>query len=157
MSGMETKIRMRSHAKYLLWAGLLCLMLAGFNHPRSSPLVPDSSPAWREAAPGYEFSFPRDHAAHPDNRIEWWYYTGNLETKAGRRFGYQLTFFRVGVVREPANASRWALRDLYMAHFAILDIEQQSFHSFERINPRASDGPAQMSSIETHPVKNHAD
>ncbi len=127
-------MEMRSHAKYLLSAGLLCLMLAGFNHPRSSPLGPDFSPAWREAAPGYEFSFPRDHAAHPDNRIEWWYYTGTLETKSGRRFGYQLTFFRVGVVREPKNASRWALRDLYMAHFAISDIEQQSFHSFERIN-----------------------
>lgn len=131
---METKIGTRRHAKYLLSAVLLCLIPAGLSHSQSSPVVPNSSTAWREALPGYEFSFPRDHAAHPDNRIEWWYYTGNLETKAGRRFGYQLTFFRIGVVREPANTSRWALRDLYMAHFAISDIEQQSFHSFERIN-----------------------
>ena len=89
---------------------------------------------WRQAAEGYQFSFPRDYASHPDYRVEWWYYTGNLETKEGRRFGYQLTFFRTGVVREPDNPSRWAVRDLFLAHFAISDIERQSFRSFERIN-----------------------
>ena len=130
---VETKIGMRAHAKYLLSAGLFCLMFSGLSHSRSR-IVPDSSPAWREAEPGYEFSFPGDHAAHPDYRIEWWYYTGNLETTSGRRFGYQLTFFRIGVVRSPAIASRWALRDLYMTHFAISDIERRSFRSFERIN-----------------------
>lgn len=112
---------------------LVCLMFAGSSQPRS-PVQGADSADWLEARPDYQFSFPRDHAAHPDNRIEWWYYTGNLETRSGRRFGYQLTFFRIGVVREPGNASRWALRDLYMAHFAVSDIDQQAFHSFERIN-----------------------
>lgn len=114
--------------------GLICLMLPGSHHPVSSAVDPVRASEWREALSGYEFSFPRDSAAHPDFRVEWWYYTGNLETKSGRRFGYQLTFFRVGVVREPANVSRWALRDLHMAHFAISDIERQSFTSFERTN-----------------------
>ncbi|MGA2261704.1 MAG: lipocalin-like domain-containing protein [Acidobacteriota bacterium] len=36
-------------------------------------------------------SFPRNHASHPEYRIEWWYNTGNLTTGGGRRFGYQLT------------------------------------------------------------------
>jgi predicted secreted hydrolase len=89
---------------------------------------------WREAEPGYHFSFPRDHAAHPEYRIEWWYYTGNLQTADGRRFGYQVTFFRTGVAREPENPSRWAVRDLYMAHFALSDIENDRFHSFERLS-----------------------
>jgi predicted secreted hydrolase len=89
---------------------------------------------WREAEAGYRYSFPRDHASHEDYGVEWWYYTGNVETKEGRRFGYQLTFFRVGVVREPVNPSRWAVRNLYMAHFAVSDIEQKEFRSFERIN-----------------------
>ncbi|MEK6303797.1 MAG: lipocalin-like domain-containing protein [Acidobacteriota bacterium] len=92
------------------------------------------SKAWREAEAGYQYSFPRDHASHNEYGIEWWYYTGNLETKSGRRFGYQLTFFRVGVDRKPVNPSRWAVRDLYMAHFAVSDIDAESFHSFERIN-----------------------
>jgi predicted secreted hydrolase len=89
---------------------------------------------WREAGPGYSFSFPRDHGAHPDYKIEWWYYTGNVESGGGRRFGYQLTFFRVGVTPSPANPSRWAVRDLYMAHLAISDINGEAFHSFERLN-----------------------
>lgn len=88
---------------------------------------------WKEAAPGYQFSFPRDHAAHPDYRIEWWYYTGNVETREGRRFGYQLTFFRTGVTPTTVNPSRWTVRDLYLAHFAISDLEKQKFHSFERL------------------------
>jgi predicted secreted hydrolase len=134
MNRMTTSAGAIRRAGYLLAAIFLCLMPPSVGHPRSSPFVQDSAQAWREAMPGYEFAFPRDHAAHPDDRIEWWYYTGNLETKTGRRFGYQLTFFRVGVVREPANPSRWALRDLYMAHFAISDIEREQFHFFERIN-----------------------
>lgn len=105
---------------------------------RQRPQQPDAEAVdkegWSEARPGYEFSFPRDHAAHAPFRIEWWYYTGNLETAEGRRFGFQLTFFRTGVTVAPANPSRWAVRDLYMAHFAVSDIERQSFHSFERLN-----------------------
>jgi predicted secreted hydrolase len=89
---------------------------------------------WREAQAGYRYAFPRDHRAHEEYAIEWWYYTGNVATSEGRRFGFQLTFFRVGVAPRPANPSRWAVRDLYMAHFAISDIERESFHSFERIN-----------------------
>jgi predicted secreted hydrolase len=93
-----------------------------------------SAEGWREAGPGYRYEFPRDHGSHPDYRIEWWYYTGNIETREGRLFGYQLTFFRTGVVREPALASRWAVRDLYMAHFAVSDIERKRLNYFERVN-----------------------
>ncbi len=89
---------------------------------------------WQEAQAGYQFSFPRDHAAHPPYRIEWWYYTGNVETAEGRRFGYQLTFFRTGVTPTPTTSSQWAVRDLYMAHFAISDLDDKRFYSFERLN-----------------------
>lgn len=100
------------------------------------PLLRGSSVAeqsWKEAGPGFQFSFPCDHAAHPDYRIEWWYYTGNVETREGKRFGYQLTFFRTGVVLVAVNPSRWVVRDLYLAHFAIADLENQKFYSFERL------------------------
>ena len=88
---------------------------------------------WREALPGYRFSFPRDHAAHPDYKIEWWYYTGNVRTAAGRRFGYQVTFFRVGIDPQPSNPSAWAVRDLYMAHLAISDPEGRRYRFDERL------------------------
>ncbi|HKP85705.1 MAG TPA: lipocalin-like domain-containing protein [Blastocatellia bacterium] len=127
----------KSHPKHLviryctfLVAALLltafCLL------PSAFCLMP--SDKWREAEAGYHYVFPRDHGSHEDYGVEWWYYTGNVETKEGRRFGYQLTFFRVGVVREPQSASRWAVRNLYMAHFAVSDISQKKFRSFERIN-----------------------
>ena len=45
--------------------------------------------------PGHRFSFPYDNGAHPDFRIEWWYVTGHLFDPAGRRFGFQATFFRL--------------------------------------------------------------
>lgn len=99
-------------------------------------LAADAGPEWKRARPGRAFSFPRDHGAHEDHRLEWWYYTGNLETEDGRRLGYQLTFFRTGVVHSPTNPSRWAVRDVYVAHFAVSDLAGGSFRSFERIHRR---------------------
>ena len=47
----------------------------------------------RATEPG-SFRFPQDHGSHDDFRTEWWYFTGNLTTAGGRRFGYQYTLFR---------------------------------------------------------------
>src|SRR4029077_9230628 len=57
----------------------------------------------------------------------------------GRRFGYQLTFFRVGVDPNPSNRSRWAVRDLFIAHFAITDVARGQHRFAERMN-RAGPG-----------------
>ena len=89
---------------------------------------------WRDAAPGYQFAFPRDHASHPDYKIEWWYYTGNVATASGRRFGYQVTFFRVGVDAAPVNPSRWAIRDIHMAHLAVSDPDGKRYRFDERLS-----------------------
>ena len=79
------------------------------------------------------FSFPADHGPHPEFRTEWWYYTGNLQTVSGRRFGFQLTVFREALAPHPApRASAWAASQVYLAHFALSDIEGRRFHSFER-------------------------
>ena len=53
---------------------------------------------------GARSSLPADHASHPDYKIEWWYYTGNLDATDRRRFGYQLTFFRIGVDPAPGES-----------------------------------------------------
>jgi len=97
---------------------------------------------WRQASPGYRLTtFPRDHASHPDHKIEWWYYTGHLSACDGHSFGYQLTFFRVGVDPSPANPSRWAVRDLFMTHLAVTDVDGKRHHFAERLN-RAGPGRA---------------
>jgi predicted secreted hydrolase len=92
------------------------------------------SPAWKEAAPGRPIVLPADHASHPDYKLEWWYYTGNLDAAQGRRFGYQLTFFRIGIDSAPANRSRWAVRDLYMTHLALTDVNGRRYQFAERMN-----------------------
>ena len=51
------------------------------------------------------FAFPDDHGPHPEYRTEWWYYTGNLETAAGRHVGFQLTFFRTALAPPDRGAS----------------------------------------------------
>lgn len=80
-----------------------------------------------------DFRFPADHGPHPGFRTEWWYYTGNLETREGRRFGFQLTFFRSALTATPqARASEWGASEAWLAHFALSDVEGGRFHSFER-------------------------
>ena len=44
----------------------------------------DDSDFARVLAPR-EFSFPEDHGPHPEYAIEWWYFTGNLDSAARAR------------------------------------------------------------------------
>lgn len=84
----------------------------------------------------WRFAFPRDHAAHEAFASEWWYYTGHLRASDGRRFGYELTFFRIGLrpgeVALRPGESRWRGNQLYPAHFALTDIDGRSFAFTER-------------------------
>ena len=121
-----------------LMAVLMAAMLGqtpspGPQAPPQAPSPKSQAPGWREAREGYQFAFPRDHAAHPDFKIEWWYYTGNVSTADGRRFGYQVTFFRVGIDHTPQNPSKWAVRDLYMTHLAISDPKGQRYRYAEKL------------------------
>ncbi len=88
------------------------------------------------AEPGYRYVFPRDHGPHPAFQTEWWYYTGHLTAESGRTYGYQLTFFRRGIdaaaVRN--NPSKWALKNVFLAHFAVTDHTQRKFHYAEKAN-----------------------
>src|ERR1700694_43084 len=74
------------------------------------------------ALPGYPYAFPRDHFNHPEFQSEWWYYTGNLKSNDGHRFGFELTFFRQAVSRDPTKVAAWEVQDLYLAHLALSDL-----------------------------------
>jgi predicted secreted hydrolase len=87
---------------------------------------------YRVALPGYRYEFPRDHFDHPDFQTEWWYYTGNVKSEDGHRFGFELTFFRQGVNRDAAKTKPWDVRDLYLAHLALSDLDGQVFYQAER-------------------------
>jgi predicted secreted hydrolase len=84
------------------------------------------------AQTGYQYKFPKDHGAHPDFASEWWYYTGNLRSPDGKQaFGYQLTFFRIGL--QPDGKA------IYAAHLALSDLKKQKFYFFDRLNPAILD------------------
>lgn len=104
-------------------ATAFCLLLSAFR----------LSSDFRPALPGYEFEFPRDHGSHDEYKTEWWYYTGHLRTDGGRRYGFEVTFFRVGVDRDPAE-TRWDLQNLSLAHFALTDIGEGKFRYYEKLN-----------------------
>jgi predicted secreted hydrolase len=99
---------------------------------------------YRTAVPGYRFEFPRDYFDHPDFQTEWWYYTGNLKSDNGHRYGFELTFFRQAVSRDPAQAATWDVKDIYLTHLALSDLDGQKFYHAERIN-RAGPGIAGVS------------
>jgi predicted secreted hydrolase len=85
------------------------------------------------------FSFPADHGAHPTFRTEWWYFTGNLQTDDGSRFGYELTFFRRGLSPQAVKrSSAWSSNEIYMAHFAVTDGKGRQFYNYQRFS-RAGD------------------
>ena len=100
----------------------------------------DSSQGFAKATAVRRFRFPEDHGPHPDFRSEWWYFTGNLIATGGRRFGFQLTFFRFALSPEaPARASAWASNQVYMAHFAVTDVAERRFHAAEAFSRAALD------------------
>jgi predicted secreted hydrolase len=96
---------------------------------------------YKVAVPGYRYEFPRDYFNHPEYQTEWWYYTGNVKAEDGHRFGFELTFFRVGVSRDVAHPNTWDIGDLYLAHLALSDLDGKNFYHTERTN-RAGPGIA---------------
>ncbi|QNU62008.1 lipocalin-like domain-containing protein [Vreelandella titanicae] len=96
---------------------------------------------FRHAEPNQPLSFPQEHAAHPDYRIEWWYITANLEDTAGEPVGLQWTLFRQALMppSERPAPTPWAADQLWMAHMAISQGKQhQVAERFGRSHSQAS-------------------
>jgi predicted secreted hydrolase len=70
-----------------------------------------------KVVPGKRFEFPRDHGAHPEYRVEWWYVTGWLD----EALGFQVTFFRARPENASANPSNFTPRQILFAHAALSD------------------------------------
>ena len=87
-------------------------------------LVTATEEQWRTAQVNYSWNFPQDHWARPGFKTEWWYFTGHLQApENGQRFGYQFTFFRIGLSPSlPEIGSEWATQNLIMGHAAISEL-----------------------------------
>lgn len=133
--GCMTSGRSATVARRLALLGLAACLLM---------LAPAPSVAgeWAAAEGARAWSFPRDHGSHPEYRTEWWYFTGIVAAADGRRFGYQLTFFRQGIAAvAPDPGNPWSIRDLYLAHFTVTDVAAGTFRHAERVS-RAGPGLA---------------
>jgi predicted secreted hydrolase len=112
----------------IIVSGMILSLILGYSHRTAAS-------EWKQAVGPWQWSFPRDYGAHPAFRTEWWYFTGNLRDAEGKRFGYQLTFFRQGIVPEAKNPSNpWAIRDLYLAHFTLTDVSAGQFWCAEQVS-----------------------
>ncbi len=109
-------------AKRLVVVSAIC----GLLHAASFP--------YREVRPDYKYSFPRDHFEHEDFRTEWWYYTGNVMSAEGARYGFELVFFRNGERHDATTKSAWNLQHGYLAHAALTDVNGKRFSYEERLN-----------------------
>lgn len=130
---------MRRPPLLLLALILSCGLYAAGPGPadRLSVLRESDQPGFELADTARHFQFPQDHGPHPAFRNEWWYLTGHLRADDGELFGFELTFFRLGlappVPAEPATGtSAWRTRQLYAAHFAITDVGRGRFFSATR-------------------------
>jgi predicted secreted hydrolase len=140
---------MRRLLTYLLLPALLLAVFL-FLRPRQSVVPAAGGVAVSQALGGVPeagfaralrpraFHFPADHGPHPGFQTEWWYFTGNLQTDKGRRFGYQLTFFRMALAPvAPQRLSRWGADQAFMAHFALTDVAGKRFAFSERFSREA--------------------
>jgi predicted secreted hydrolase len=78
-------------------------------------------------------SFPRDDGPH-DRLTEWWYYTGHLQTDAGRTFGFEAVVFR---------AERGSVPAAWAAHLALTDEAGSRFYYAQRseVGPQVDRSP----------------
>ncbi len=88
-------------------------LLAGCASP-ATPLPDVPRPT---ATPAPAVVFPQDAEPH-DTLTEWWYYTGHLVDSDGHAYGFEFVIFQVRRQGLPAG---------YLAHYAISDVDGQSF------------------------------
>jgi predicted secreted hydrolase len=114
---------------------------SGASDLRTSVSVADAmagdTTGYRRATEVRPFTFPADHGPHPGYKTEWWYVTGTLTGPDAQPYGYELTIFRLGLAppdadSAPTASGDWRTNQLYMAHFAVTNGADETFHAFER-------------------------
>lgn len=103
--------------------------------------------------PLHPVTLPRDDAAHAAP-IEWWYYTGHLETDTGEELGLELTFFKAYT---PPFIKLFGVYPLantidrgHVAHFALSDKKRKRFTMGERTNFWAFEGGASSDVLDVY-------
>lgn len=117
---------------------------------RLAELLASDAEGFARATEPRDFVFPADHGPHPEFRNEWWYVTGNLDGDRGERFGFELTFFRFSLApsADPSD-SDWRTNQVYIAHLALTDGEDERF----LVAQRYSRGALGLAGAEAEPFR----
>lgn len=107
--------------KRFLLSGLIMILSTGVA----------SADEFRKISPDYTPQFPNDFYYKEGYRVQWWYFTGHLFDREGREFGYELTFFAVGV-QTRAYKSKFGVDNIYISHFALTDVAGKRYYSSEK-------------------------
>src|SRR5262245_52262500 len=113
----------------------------------------------KPAMDSMRIALPADDAVRPDSPVQWWYWTGHLQARDGRRFGFELCFFAIdaaddffGSVLADRLLAHTLSRDVegfQVTHCALTEVTGQAFHS--RVDyilgmPRPLDGSFDLGS-----------
>ena len=92
--------------------------------PSNSEQIKDADKVFTAVLPGYNITFPIDHASHPDFAVEWWYITANLTDTQNNPYALQWTLFRFA---SNTQNTPWANAQQYMGHVGLRDGKQAWF------------------------------
>ncbi|MEZ5549277.1 MAG: lipocalin-like domain-containing protein [Pseudomonadales bacterium] len=114
----------------------------------------DNTSGFQRAEGVVPLVFPEDLGAHPAFRSEWWYLTLLLEADAASaatsEFGVQFTLFRQALTpARPVSDNAWLTPQVFLAHFALTDVGQQSHRAYER----AARGHPQLAGVQARPFR----
>ena len=97
-----------------------------------------SAQEYRDVTENDRPAFPRDFYFQKDYRVQWWYLTGHLFDESGREFGYELTFFVVGIQKREYR-SKFGVKHIYISHFAISDVTEKKYYFGDETDSGAFD------------------
>ena len=109
---------MKRRVTLLTAIAITLLAVACADTDRSLPVPPAPPPA---PTPAPEpVLFPRDEGPH-DNRLEWWYYSGDLRDEEGGEYGFHFVVFQS---RDSGDSSESGDREppVYAAQFGLTDV-----------------------------------
>src|SRR5262245_26728600 len=106
----------------------------------------ESADGFAQVVPGKTFSFPADHGAHPEFRIEWWYLTANLADAGGNAYGAQWTLFRMAIAPGGPREG-WANQQVWMGHAAVTRADTH------RVAQTFARGGVGQAGVQTHPFQ----
>ncbi len=105
----------------IFWILIVCILL----HAGILPYA--YAQDYRDVSEHDSVHLPDDLYFRKDHRIQWWYVSGHLYDETGREFGYELTFFTVGIQKKRYQ-SRFGINTVYISHFAVSDILEKKFY-----------------------------